>query len=137
MRIKLFAAALPLLLVACASGPNISPDGDLRSLSDFTVADLQSANALAIAAGDEKAKACYPALIDYVESLQVYRDVTTEAEKNDGAFTAYQRTRNVRRAFDGGVPETVEIYCSALFNDSKTFIGRMLARLGLRAIPGL
>lgn len=132
MRISVLAASLPLLLGACATGADF--DTKARSLSDFTVADLKAANELAVAAGDEKAKACYPALIEYVESLQGYRDITTEAEKVEGAFVVYQRARNIRRALDVGVPESVEIHCASLLNDSRGFLGRLLGRVGVKVL---
>lgn len=129
--LSLFAG---LFLVGCTAAnvikEDVGFDENARAVSDFTLADLKAANQLAIAAGDEKAKACYPALIRFVEQdLQPYRDVTTEAETVNGLFVKYQRARNLRRAVGDGVPEYIEIACSSMVNDSRSFIFRLLNRI--------
>lgn len=106
----LFAALLPLCACACQTvGTNT--DGSPESLSQFTVADLKAADADAVANGDEIAHQCYPALEQFIGSLPSSNASTTVV----GAFSAFQKARDVRNAVAGGVPQYLTIGCGPLY----------------------
>lgn len=135
MRLPTFS--LLFLLAGCASQapvlPVIDPSrGDaLEQILEVSVADIRAAHELAIAAGDEPAKACWPVLEEWVAELAEYRGLTAPMDQSPGVATTYQRIRNIRRQVGSGVPEQVEIACSAMVHESAQFILRLAARLGL------
>ncbi len=119
---KTLAIILALFLAGCGS---ITGDDPLSRLGDFTVADLKAANDLAVSADDQIAMACYPELIKFVERVGDFR---AETRTVAGAFSAYQRARNVRRRLELGLPDSLRIGCAALLNDSKRSVLRLLTR---------
>lgn len=100
-------------LAACST-PSIpgSPSPDpIQQVANFTVADLTLADADAVASNDTVAHACYPALIQFVDSLPSSTSGTTVA----GAFSAFQKARDLRNAAAGGVPLYLTMGCGPLY----------------------
>ena len=129
---RYLAILLPLLSGCTAlDAIQAAPDDD-RLLTVLHVAqtDVSAAYALAEAAGDEVAMACWPALGDWLVHLEEYRAMAEEVE-GSGVAVAYQRARNVRRRLEAGVPVELELQCAALFSDSTSFLRRLVLRLGL------
>lgn len=101
----LVVAGLCGLLSACAGlslpgAPGASSDSSLQALATFTVTDLQAADADAVANHDDIAHACYPALEQFIQSLPSSNAQTTVV----GAFSAFQKLRDLRNVAVAGVP---------------------------------
>lgn len=134
MKHLFLAAALSLSLGACTSltggGTTSAPD-DLQQLATFTVADLQAADADAVANHDDIAHACYPALEEFIQSLPSSNASTTVV----GAFGAFQRARDLRNVAVGGVPTYLTLGCGPLYaqvhGDILTFLAAV-APVGIK-----
>ena len=119
---RLAIVFLALLLPACAS----LPAEDREAISDakaFVLADLQAAEASAIAHDDVLAAQCWRALID--AKVAASDAVGTEIK---GAFSGVQAVRNARRKIQSGLSDEVKIGCGPLALDVAGTYGR-LARL--------
>lgn len=101
--------------------------GPLASLSAFTVADLQNADKIAVAAKDVLAHACYPALIVWIQSLPSASASTTVS----GAVSAFELARVTRIGLTGSsIPDSVKLGCGGLLMDEQTLLlklGAMVA----------
>lgn len=97
--------------------------GPLASLSAFTVADLQNADKIAVAAKDVLAHACYPALIVWIQSLPSASASTTVS----GAVSAFELARVTRIGLtgSGGIPDSVKLGCGGLLMDEQTLLLRL------------
>lgn len=127
MRIAL-ATFLLFVLAACSSAQPSSTapqpasvQDALGKISQFTVADLQAADADAVAHNDAIAHACYPPLIKFVQSLQGPNGTVA------GAFSAFQAARDIRLGVQSGLPVDLKLGCSALVQDET----QLLIKLGL------
>ena len=120
---KSFVLVAALMLSACATagtlGTDPSPEDGLSRLAAFTINDLQDADKQAVAAGDDIAHLCYPALIQFITERQ--GDTGTVS----GAFSAFQRARNVANRVDAGLPQYLLIGCAPLFTDARLMLAKM------------
>lgn len=137
MSLKSIAIAVALagpILAGCTSTltlPTISasdPEGSIKNIENFTVADLQAADADAVTNGDNIAHTCYPALIQFVQGLPSHDPNTTVK----GAFYAFQRGRDLRNVVARGIPDYVTIGCGPLYAQVH---GDLLKFLGGGMIP--
>ena len=114
-----------LLLGACTITPPPAATGDvqadLAALGRFTVADLQAAQADAIAHNDVIAAACYPALIQFVSGLPAVGGTVA------GAFSAFQQARDLHKGVSAGLPDYLRLGCAALVQDEKQMILKLAA----------
>lgn len=115
--ITLLIPALFLALAGCAAasggGPAASSGPDpIAQVAQFTVADLTAADADAVANNDAISHACYPALIQFVHSLPSSNAGTTVL----GAFSAFQKARDLRNAVSAGVPLYLTMGCGPLYS---------------------
>lgn len=107
--------AVAFLLAACASG------NGLDGLRAFTAEDLTNAHKAAIDAGDTVAAGCYMALL---ETMPEASNEPEAATGRAGAFTAFQKGRNIERRLDAGVSKKVHVACAPLIVDlERTLIG--------------
>lgn len=126
--------ASSLALVACTTpSTSASPGPDpIQAVANFTVADLQVADADAVASRDVIAHACYPALITFVNSQPSSSSNTTVV----GAFSAFQKARDLRNVAAGGVPDYLTLGCGPLYaqvhGDILMFLGKAV---GVGALP--
>lgn len=125
---RVLAPAILLLLTGCVRSLTVgtNQDGTPESLAQFTMADLQAADADAVLNHDDIAHQCYPALEQFVSSLPSSNAQTTVI----GAFTAFQKARDVRNVVAGGVPQYLTIGCGPLYAQVH---GDLLAFLSLVA----
>lgn len=112
-----------VLASGCTLGDGKIGPVPVADMQKFTVDDIDAAQKMAEAAGDQKAMACYPMLKRFVAERFV--PMTAEVK---GAVSAYQRARIARLRVQEGAPEYLEIACASLLNDSKGFVARLLAR---------
>lgn len=93
------AAVTAAALAGCtAVQPDTPAASDpLAAFADFTIADLEAARADAAAHGEAIAAACYAALKDFVATVRERPGGTVK-----GAFSAYQRVRDLHRGVEGG-----------------------------------
>lgn len=83
--------------------------GAIEQLETFTVTDLTAADADAVKNHDDIAHACYPTLIDFVNGLP------KPGESPDvGAFTTFQKARDIRNVVAAGVPKALLTACAPL-----------------------
>lgn len=114
---------------APASSPSVSaPAVDpIQQISQFTVTDLQNADADAVSNNDTIAHACYPAMIQFIKSLPGSNGSTTVS----GAFSAFQKARDLRNTVAAGVPTYLTMGCGPLYAqvhaDLLTFLAGGLA----------
>ena len=121
---KKLLAALTIVLMTGACAWNADLDGDGKTLGDFTIADLKSAEELATAQGDDVAALCYIELSKYVASKQGAATPNEAA----GLFTKFQKVRGFRRSRSEGLPEDINTRCAPLITSgSKTIL--LLRRL--------
>lgn len=125
---KAFVALLGLTLAGCTfSNPvALTQNSSLSDLAKFTVADLQAADADAVANNDAVAHACYPALEQFVQSLP------TSGGTVAGAFSAFQKTRDLANGVKAGLPTYLKIGCAPLVMDEQQLINQ-LALIGAGA----
>lgn len=141
------AVAVALLLAGCggqytgSAGTSPASSADpLGQIATFAVADLQAAEAEAVAQGDAIAQPCYPALIQFVQSLQSQAGSLTAGTSIKGGFSGFQAARGLRIKVQaqvaGGlslksvVPDYLKLGCSALVLDEQTFLLRLAALAG-------
>lgn len=129
-----------LLLASCTTtGTMSSPDttggaatpDQLQQLASFTLADLQTADADAVANGDDIAHACYPVLEAFIQNLPNSNSLTTVK----GAFSAFQKARDFRNATNAGVPTSLIMGCGPLYAQVHGDILKFLANAGIAASP--
>jgi len=115
-------ATTPATAAATTAAP--APIDPLVQIAAFTAADLAAAQLDATANNDAIAAACYPALSKFVASMQgkVGNVATVQ-----GAFTAFQRARDVRYSVQGGLPDYLRLGCAALVQDEKLLIAKLAA----------
>ncbi len=134
MHLKALAAGAMLALLAACAAPTTSPTADapgatpLAQLADFAVSDLEAADADAQAHGDEIAHACYPALIRFVQAAPTGQQTVL------GAFSAFQKTRDLAKGVRRGVPDYLVLGCAPLVADIKgdaaALVGTLAALVG-------
>lgn len=122
MKIIAFVLAA-FLLASCSSTGQSSLDSDIAKIANFSIADLQAADADAVAHNDQLAHACYPALIRFVTELQGNDPNATVK----GAFGAFQRARDLRMGVQSGLPIYLKLGCAPLVQDETL----LLFKLGL------
>lgn len=139
----LLLIVIPLMLLGgcaanaqtAASGGTSSPSASatapdpLVQLANFTITDLQAADADAVAHNDALAHACYPALIQFVQGLPNPSSLTVS-----GAFSAFQKARDLKGALNAGVPNYLLIGCGPLYAQVH---GDLLRFLGGAAVAPL
>ena len=106
--------------VAVGPAPSTDP---LVQFANFTVADLNAAQADAVVNKDTISMACYPALVQFIQSLPSSNAGTTVV----GAFSAFQKARDLRNVAVGGIPTYLTMGCGPLYaqvhGDLLTFLG--------------
>lgn len=126
--------ALPFAVGGCATSQIIrdmraDPGADLfEVVRKVAVEDLQAAFIDAEAHGDDIAAVCYAVLLKYAQKERQDFEVK-------GAFSAFQRARDLRAQISGGVPTDLRIGCSALMLDTRDFILRIAALSRGATIP--
>lgn len=128
------AAPAPPPLPSAGGTPTPAPAAadPLSQLATFTIADLQAADADAVANGDAIAHACYPALIAFIQSLPNANSGTTVS----GAFSAFQKARDFRNRVNQGVPTSLLMGCGPLVTQVRGDILVLLGRLGVGGVTG-
>lgn len=126
MRNILVALFLALGVAACTQTLPAGPAGQasadpLGDIAKFTIADLQAADADAVAHNDVLSHACYPALIKFVGELQTQGSNLTVS----GAFSAFQKARDLRRSVQGGIPDYLKLGCAPLVQDEVTLLVKL------------
>ena len=115
-----------LLLVSILAGCGTIAErvgGAAGRLSEVALEDLAAAEESAIRHKDPYAAECWVELRVYVGELrkQGFTDIK-------GAFSTFQKARNIRRGVRAGLPEAVHVRCAHMLRDARnTLIG--LARL--------
>lgn len=120
---------LVLALMFMSACTSLTINDENVTFAEFTVADLQGAQALALADNDEVARLCYVEL----EKFVVSRGAVTVGEATLGAFSKFQRLRMTRRHIDQGVPEEINTRCAPLIVDA----GKTLIRIRRLVTPGI
>ena len=110
------AALLACLLLAGCSVPqsNANLNASLAKLAAVTIADLNAAAADAGSHGDVLAAACYPALANWVMTMQQQSGQPTAPV---GAFSAFQASRDILKSGMGGIPASIKLGCGGLYLD--------------------
>ncbi len=137
MKLPALNFSLSLLCAACAgqpatvAGPGTSAvsvasaSNPLRTLADFTVADLQAASidAKAQTPPDTAASQCYDYLASVVPTLKA------PAADQPGAFLAFQKARDLANGVTAsdGLLKTLNLACAPLVIDTQTVVSRLLA----------
>lgn len=136
------ALALATLLTACASSPaglTLAPSvtDAVKRVGDFTIADLQNADAIAVAAGDSQAHLCYPALITFVQAQQV-KAAGLSTQTVSGAFSAFEAARTAVSGAESVIStqdlKTLENSCGPLIVDVQNTPAKFLASLAALGI---
>jgi hypothetical protein len=128
--------ALLLLLAGCAAQQGPLPPLDqniqdlLANLKAVSIADLNNAEAIAVANNDALMAPCYPALIQFVQSFAGASGTVS------GAFSAFEMTRVTRIGLSGGLPDYLKLGCAAGVVDEAQFITRLGAMLGAASVLG-
>jgi hypothetical protein len=102
----------------------------LANLKAVSIADLNNAEAIAVANNDTLMEPCYPALIQFVQSFAGASGTVS------GAFSAFEMTRVTRRGMSGGLPDYLKLGCAAGVVDEAMFITRLGAMLGAASVLG-
>jgi hypothetical protein len=116
------------VVVAALSACNTLQSGSAASNSlekfrQFTVADIQRADDLAVKHNDVVAHACWPVLKQFIENLpELSRDKPVV-----GGASGIETLRVMRLGVQGGLPDNLKIACAPLILDEQTFIARMVA----------
>jgi hypothetical protein len=114
MRLVLLAC---LLLAGCNAQPNAANlNAQLARLASVAINDLNVAAADAANHGDTLAAACYPALANWIITLQQSQGQITAPA---GAFSAFQQTRDILKSGMPGIPPSVKLGCAALYLDAQ------------------
>ena len=129
-----FACAIAFPSMAASVKPAAAPviTSPIQAIQAFTVSDLQNALADAQANSDVIAAACYTALIPVV---QQQANVTAPTGKI-GAISVFQKSRDLARLAQRGVPDSINMACSPLVLDAQTTVLRLGALAGL-AVPAI
>jgi hypothetical protein len=134
---KIVLIAAVFLLAGCASGTVTLPamgtnSGPLGDITKLAVTDLQVALADATAHQDQAAMACYPVLINIVQSLPSQVPTTAPA----GVVSAFQAARDLSKSIQsqtaagqGSIVQAVNLGCAALFNDVQGDVLRIGAKI--------
>lgn len=119
----LMCAALMLLVTAC-----VSPDGSRSTgaVTGLVVADLNAAQEVALASGDEVAALCYAELALHLGSKKA-----TVIPEGAGVVTAFQVARAKRRSRDLGPPESINTRCAPLIVDAAKTMIRLRRLVGI------
>jgi hypothetical protein len=129
--------ALLLLLIGCTAqqGQPLPPLDQniqdlLANLKAVSIADLNNAEAIAVANNDTLMEPCYPALVQFVQSFAGASGTVS------GAFSAFEMTRVMRIGLSGGLPDYLKLGCAAGVVDEAMFITRLGAMLGAASVLG-
>lgn len=115
------------LLAACAQSttPGAAAPDPIAQIAQFSLSDLQAADAEAVVANDVLGHACYPALTQFIQSLPSAPAGTTVT----GAFALFEAARitriQVEGAVGGGVPNYLKLGCGGLLSDERLFLIRL------------
>jgi hypothetical protein len=125
MKTFLFAFVAMLTLSGCATAPFTPTPGatPLQAIGQFTVADLQAADADAVANGDTIAHMCYPVMETFIMSITGSTGSTTVS----GAVSAFQKARDLANKVASGVPQALKIACAPLLVDDTTLLAKIAA----------
>ena len=129
---RLFALGLAFALMGCAGQLSVpgtpSTQSSLQQLATFTVADLQSAEAIANSATppDQIGAMCYGGLITFVNSLQ---QPNQPPQTVVGAFTIFEKGRIGINAINSGIPQYLKIDCGPLVIDTQLDAAKFLAAI--------
>ena len=105
---------------------------NLTQIGTFSVADLNAAEADAVANKDTLAIPCYPALVTFVQSVQpVGAPNLTVA----GAFLLHQKARDMANSVQANsgaslIPPALKLACAAMVQDDATFVAALAALRG-------
>ena len=105
-----------LLLASCTAQSNATLNSEIAKLAAVAVADLNAAAADASNHGDTLAAACYPALANWIITIQQQHGPVVAPA---GAFSAFQQTRDILKGGMGGIPPSVKLGCAALYLDAQ------------------
>lgn len=122
------SGSLPGLISASSSlgSPSDSADtqGAIERLETFTVRDIQAADDDAVKNKDSVAHACYPVLADFVAALP------KPGESPDvGAFTTFQKARDIRNVIAAGIPKDLLMACAPLVSEVRGDVLNLLTGL--------
>ena len=132
MRTFVFAFVALFTLSGCATAPFAPTTGatPLQAIGQFTVADLQAADADAVANNDTIAHMCYPAMETFIMSVTGSTNTTTVL----GAVSAFQKARDLANHITAGLPVSLKVACAPLLVDDTTLIAKFAA-IGLTINP--
>ena len=141
--IKIISTVAAVALLAGCAGQGMppvagaaAPVDPVTALANFTVADLQAADTIAVASNDEIAHACYPALVKFVQSFPSVSGTQTVK----GAVSAFELARSKRLQVQGavgsGMPNYLKLGCAALVQDETVFIAKLAAMAAGTAVAG-
>lgn len=105
-----------LLLAGCTTQSNANLNAELAKLASVAITDLNAAAADAANHGDVLAAKCYPAMVDWIITIQQQHGPITAPA---GAFSAFQQARDILKGGMGGIPNTVKLNCAALYLDAQ------------------
>jgi len=117
------------LFTSCAQQQRIQ--SDLDKIAQFSMTDLQAAQADAMRHNDALAMACYPVLEQWVAQLNAERMAPPV-----GAFSAFQAARDGVKGASSGIPTYVKIGCAALFIDVRDDMVKLVGFLASIGIKG-
>lgn len=121
----LIAVGLSFLIGGCAvtnAVTQMDQNPDLsfwQAISNATNEDLDAA--ITLAGDDIVAVTCYKTLKKYVGKAP------TEKTPIKGAFSAFQKARNIKGKVDTGIPADLQLGCAALVQDVRAFALKMAA----------
>jgi hypothetical protein len=109
----------PPSVTTTSSTPTLTQS--IQQLATFTEADLAAADADAVANNDVIAHACYPALTKFIKSLP------NPGGTVGGAFSAFQKARDLGNTAQAGVPTYLTLGCGPLVVDTETLLAKLAA----------
>ena len=132
----LFVVLFAGMLAACSpsggtSGASSSGQNPTAALTAFTVADLQAAQADALAQTppDTVAANCYAALIPVVQGALAQAGAVGTGIK--GGFSAFQKARDGVKLAQGGIPSSLNVACAPLVLDAANTVIGIAAKVGI------
>ena len=135
--------AMAVILGGCGFTKNLeaakqeaAADGEVESgevLLLFTAADLRFALADAKSHNDTIAAQCWEKLLDTVAKIQ---EGGTVGQAAPGAFSAFQKKRNIQRFGQSQERQEITIACAPLVSDERRTILRIAGLVGLKVLSG-
>ena len=141
---KRFLALVAAALLAGCSTPSAPPpltgnvQVDAIAWQNFTVADLDNAESLALASGDVISQPCYPALKAIVESLPITKPpVPGTPAPTVGLATQFQQARGIINPLRAGIPTGLLLGCGPLASQLKMDVTTLIAKIASGAAIGI